>query len=205
MSSLQMPALLIEDAVDPVAYWKLSDKSRFPVTAPEWDDVIALPDLPVLRPVGSHAYDLAVNRKARKPIVRTMRTLLTMFPLDFERASHFFQPSQWRLLYYLDQYPLALLSNPTFDPARAFQQLYMLEAPFGDVPQQWTGSTGSSVDMLWDLRAYRHEIEPDLAKAAWAILGFARRLDLEKNEVLQVPWSEVWWIERCIAAYLRTG
>ncbi len=201
MNSLQTPSLAIDANVDPDAYWQLSEKPRFPTTISEWDNVITLPDFPVARPLGLHAFDLALNRKARRPEVRTMAKLVGTFSSDFERASKFFEPTQWRLLYYLDAFPLAALSNPGFDAERAFQQLYMLEPPFGDVPSEWTGSTEPSVDMLWDLRAYRHEIDADVAKAAWAIVSFARALNLEKNEVLQVPWWETWWIERCIAAY----
>lgn len=201
MNGLPLPSMTVDTTIDPNQYWGLSEKPRFPITISEWDSFVGLPDLPVNHPCGLHAYDLVINRKARRPVTRSVQKLLTAFRSDFERASQFFQPTQWRLLYYIDAFPLATLSNPSFDAKRAFQQLYMLEPPFADVPQEWTGSTELSVDMLWDLRAYCYEIGADVAKAAWAILSFSRALNLEKNEVLQIPWWETWWIERCVASY----
>ncbi len=202
MNSSPMSSIIAETtAVDPIAFWRLDEKPRYPTTEAEWDCALELPSRPRIKIVGTHAYDLTVNRKARTPVTHTMPKLVAAFQEDFESASKFFGPTQWRLLYYLAPYSLSTLSNPGFDAVRAFQEIYQIEAPYADVPQEWTGSSESSEDMLWDLRAYRHDPDPDVAKAAWAILSFGRSLDLEKREVLRLPWWQVWWIERCIAAY----
>lgn len=197
-----MPSLTIEPgSADPNESWDLNDAPRFPTTVEEWDRVVQLPTRPPLKIVGGHAYDLAVNRKARRPVTSTMRRVIRDFRTDFEVAAAFYQPSQWKLLYYLGDYPLPALADPSFDAVRVFHFIYELKTSVVTVPSEWIGSPESSADMLWDLQAFRYEIGSDIAKAAWSILAFAQSLGLERTEVLHVPWWQVWWIERCLAAH----
>ncbi len=186
--------------LDPVAYWRLDEFSNFPTTLNEWNLVSRLPSRPRAKLVGEHSYDIVVNRKARRPVELTVRRLLAEFQEDFSSASDLFEPVHWRFLFYLDLYPMAALGNPSFDARQAFQQIYDQHPSFVDVPSPWTGSSETAEAMLCDIRARISDTTQDVAKAAYVILTFARSLGLEKHDVLQVPWWQIWWIKCCVAA-----
>jgi hypothetical protein len=189
-----------DSSFDPIKFWGLDEKSRFPITPNDWDAFTQFPFRPPAKNVGLHDYDRLVNRKARRPLTGNFAKLFAAFRGDFETASQAFAPAQWRLLFYLNQYPLANLTNSSFDAAEALQNICGQENWKMEVPSEWTGSIVPSIVLLQDLPIEIGQLDADVAKAAWTILAFARYLGLEKNEVLQVPFWEIWWIERCLAA-----
>ncbi len=199
-TSIEPHPCVTNPSIDPVAFWKLDQKSRYPEDAWGWDDLAVLPELPRPRIVGNHSYDLLVNHRARRPTTSTMRKLTAAFPEDFAAASDLFEAVQWRVLYYVDLFPMAALGNPSFDPLQAFQEIYDREPSYIDVPQPWTGSPKPAINVLCDIRAVVSDAHPDVAKAAYAILGFSRSIGLEKHEVLIVPFWRMWWIDRFLAA-----
>jgi hypothetical protein len=185
---------------DPIKFWGLDEKSRFPITPEDWDAFIQFPVRQRTKNIGLHDYDLIVNRKARRPATWAIARLFGAFRDDFNTASHAFDPVQWRLLHYMDQFPLANLANPCFDAAEALQNICSQETWKMEVPSEWTGSIVPSIVLLQDIPIQISQLDADVAKAAWTILAFARNLGLEKNDILQVPFWEIWWIERCLAA-----
>jgi hypothetical protein len=187
--------------VSAVEFWSLDAPSRFPVTAADWDRLATLPPRPQVKVNGEHAYDRVVNRKARRPMLNTIRRLRSAFPADFESASGLFTPVLWRFLFYLDLYPLAALGDPSFDPPRAFQTVYERDEWLLDVPAEWTGATQPATDLTFAIRVAACDADSDVLKAAWTILALARSLGLSKSEVLVVPWYESWWLDR----YLQTA
>jgi hypothetical protein len=180
--------------------WNLRQPSRFPIDAWGWDDHPVIPAAPRPKIVGDHSFDLVVNRKSRRPTTHVIRRLMAAFPDDFETASRLFEPAQWRLLFYLGRYPVAAIGDPCVDPHQAFQLLYGQDESLVDVPQEWTGAAEPASQTLCDIRVAVSDASPDSLKATWAILSLARTIGFEKNEVLVVPWWEVWWIQRYLDA-----
>jgi hypothetical protein len=189
-------------AFDPEACWKLRERSRFPTSLEEWewDRFIRLPQLPKPRVVGQNNYDLIVNRKARRPVTLAVGRLIAAFPQDFAEASDWFHPIHWRLLYWLDLYPIAALGWPDFNVTQVLRDICDQNPWTADVPREWIGAREPAADILPDVRVRICQMRADTAKAAWAILSLARRMGMEKNEVLQVPWWQCWWIERYLNA-----
>ena len=195
-----------EDSPDDLRkFWGLDEKSRFPITPEDWDSLLQFPAAPRVQSVGRHDYDILVNRQARQPAIWTIARLFGSFRDDFNTASHAFDPVQWRLLYYLNQYSLANLANPGFDAVETLRNICSQENWQMEVPSEWTGSIVPSIVLLQDLPIEITQLDADVAKAAWTILAFARSLGFEKNDVRQVPFWEPWWIERCLAAISRRG
>jgi len=192
-----------DSSSDLIKFWGLDKKSRFPVTPEDWDAFIQFPVRQRTKNVGLHDYDLRVNRKARRPLIGAIAKLFAAFRGDFETASQAFTPVQWRLLFHLDQYPLANLANPSFDAVETLLNICGQENWKMEVPSEWTGSIVPSIVLLQDLPIEIRQLDADVAKAVWTILAFARILGLVQNDVLQVSFWQPWWIERCLAAISR--
>lgn len=187
---------IINEAVD----MSLREKPRFPCTPAEWECSPSLPNPVRCYLVGERAFDQMVNRKSRRPAARTVARLFEKFKTEFVDAGTALDPFQWRLLYYLDQYPLAALSDPHFDPRDGFERIFRQDLWFNEVPLEWLGTTTSVAQMLEKLHIVFIELSVDQAKAVWSILALARSLGFGKHEVLQVPWWRSWWLEGYFAA-----
>jgi hypothetical protein len=185
---------------DADAFWGLKEESRFPLTQEEWDLMHWLPGSPPAKIVGEQGFDLFVNDKSRRPVTETMAMLFSEFRENFEAASEALKPTHWRLLFYLDQFPMAALGQSSFDPVKELTLIVNQDSSQTDVPIEWIGSTTPVDWVLQDIRILLYDTDVDLAKALWAILAFARSLGLEKNEVLQVKFWECWWIDRFLKA-----
>lgn len=188
--------------LDPVSLWRLDEAPRFPLTADEWANCGTLPQWFRPQLVGEHSYDLIVNHRARRPVANTIASLIDIFPADFEVASALLNPVQWRTLYYLDQFPVAHLSDPSFAVQRKLLDLCESAVAEDDVPIEWTGATHST-DALLEMLAAISDADNDMLKAVYAILSLARSIGLEKSEVLQLPWHERAWFGGYIAAFQR--
>jgi hypothetical protein len=143
---------------------------------------------------------LIVSKEARNPITDFIGKLVKGFREDFEDAEKALDPTEWRLLFYLGQYPLAALGNPCLDARFALAEICSQGSPHTDVPMEWTGSVAPTSERLDELRGHILDLDPDIAKAVWSILALARAIGFEKQEILQVPWFRFWWLERYLTA-----
>lgn len=186
---------------DAVSIWGLHEASRFPVTPEDWEKYHPLPPVPPMRLWGDKPFDLFVNPDGRMPTRNTFRDLVLSHMDLFDAASCAFRSHEWRTLYHLDLYPLAVLGNPSFDAKQAIREILDQDSSLTDVPQEWTGSPDRTSNVLLDIHVTLADLEPDKVKAVWTILSFARSLGLEKNEVLQIPWWSSWWFQSYIVCF----
>lgn len=188
-----------------VSIWGLDQPPRFPATPDGWDDITPFPTLPRPGTVGKEPFDKVVNHRSRRPATGALKKLTGAFPETFASASTALRAHEWRTLVHLDSFPLAALSNPAFDANKALIEILDRGEGRNDVPEEWTGSKEPTPCVLLDLRVVIFDLPPDVAKAVWSILGFARSVALEKNEVLLLPWWTSWWISRYIEFERRSG
>jgi hypothetical protein len=186
-----------------ITEWKLDDRPRFPTTPGGWDNFTPAINAEEIKTTGAHAYDLLANPYARQPQLARLATAFRTFREDFDKVSKAIAPEGWRLLFYLDQFDLHALGQSGFDSVAALRELCNGTNYIPEVPSECLGIACTADDVAGSTYVACCQLSPDLAKAAWVILGIACRIKLEKNEVLQVPWWEPWWIERYLNAVVH--
>lgn len=173
----------------------LHQKPRFPRTPAEWQHFGIVPEPVINHPIGTQAFDQIVNRKSRRPVIRTISRLFDKFKKEFVDASTAFDQVQWRLLFYLGQYPLVALADPRFDPREEFRRILNQDPWLNEVPVEWIGTSTPVAEIIAALNIRVSDLNVDQAKAVWAVLSLAKSLGLEKHEVLQVPFWWPWWLD----------
>ena len=181
--------------IDADEFWQLQEPSRFPTTkgacqkqthiptqeAPPWG-----PKLPVL-----------ITRRQTAVLVSWALSKVTTTHKKI--ASSTLNPEQWRQLYYVDQYPLSVLCRSTPDVLEVFRAIWSQDQWFLDVPPEWLGSKNSA-DIMEDIREIIETADASVLLAIYSILSLARSAGFEKNEILQVPFWELRWIEGYLSA-----
>ena len=168
-TNILVPAHGDESKTSGSDFWHLKEKPRFPLTPEEWDHPLRLPRSPTRLIVGRNDYDLVIDRRARRSVISVMRKLLLAFPTDFKKASDAFDPSEWRLLYWLNLYPISFLGGPDFNAALTLKELTEQEHERRAIPDAWLGSVNPGVNVRHDAFMKAFDLQPDVGKATWAL------------------------------------
>ena len=183
----------------------LNEPLRFPSGPFGWNEVnpSAIADEPEFHHHHHNYAEIVGKQTPASHAFQTVR-LIDEYPQDFEAVAAEIKPEAWRLLFYANAYSLEMLGHFRFHPD---QELIRLSNPSGDgvdIPRDFIGAEDSPRAVATQVHHLLFEQGPEFAKAAWAILSLAQKLNLSKAEVLKCQWWSPLWI-RALNSRLNSG